>query len=145
VAKLTVELLVKYCPNCGKAGIEGMKFCPQCGQRLTHFNSEEKRECPSKSEPPLRKKNWFEEHLNWTLLLGIIGGPFVLFWIAYGIVNLIALFSPYVAAFVFQIFVPTMPIMFIVIVVLMVRWYRERKRQSKTMTNSGTVDHIVPR
>lgn len=25
---------MKYCPNCGKAGIEGMKFCPSCGTRL---------------------------------------------------------------------------------------------------------------
>ena len=25
---------MKYCPNYGKAGIEGMKFCPQCGQKL---------------------------------------------------------------------------------------------------------------
>jgi len=23
-----------FCPNCGKAGVEGMKFCPQCGQKL---------------------------------------------------------------------------------------------------------------
>ena len=33
-----VELLVKYCPNCGKSGVEDMKFCPQCGQRLTGFD-----------------------------------------------------------------------------------------------------------
>ena len=25
---------MKYCPNCGRAGVEGIKFCPQCGQRL---------------------------------------------------------------------------------------------------------------
>lgn len=25
---------MKYCPNCGIAGVEGKKFCPQCGQRL---------------------------------------------------------------------------------------------------------------
>lgn len=33
-----VELLMKYCPNCGKSGVEDMKFCPQCGQRLTGFD-----------------------------------------------------------------------------------------------------------
>ena len=31
---------MKYCANCGKAGVEGMKFCPQCGQRLTGFDLE---------------------------------------------------------------------------------------------------------
>jgi len=25
---------MKYCPNCGNTGVEGLKFCPQCGQRL---------------------------------------------------------------------------------------------------------------
>jgi len=25
---------MKYCPNCGTAGVEGKKFCPHCGQRL---------------------------------------------------------------------------------------------------------------
>ena len=25
---------VRYCPKCGKAGVEGMKFCPQCGHEL---------------------------------------------------------------------------------------------------------------
>ena len=25
---------MKYCPSCGKAGVEGKKFCPQCGQRF---------------------------------------------------------------------------------------------------------------
>jgi len=29
-----VELFVKYCPNCGKSGVEGMKFCPSCGAKL---------------------------------------------------------------------------------------------------------------
>jgi len=73
--------------------------------------------------------NWFRRHLNWTLLLGIVVAPFLLFWIVYGVVNLIALFSPYIAALVFKIVVPTTPIMFIVIIVLVVRWYREKRRQ----------------
>ena len=33
---------MKYCPNCGGSGVEGMKFCPQCGQKLTSFDPEEK-------------------------------------------------------------------------------------------------------
>jgi len=24
----------KHCPNCGKAGVEGMKFCPSCGTKF---------------------------------------------------------------------------------------------------------------
>jgi hypothetical protein len=29
-----VELLVKYCTNCGKAVVAGMKFCSSCGTKL---------------------------------------------------------------------------------------------------------------
>jgi len=61
--------LVKYCSNCGKAGVEGMKFCPQCGQRLTGFDLEEKQRYVQKPEAPLKEKNWFERHLNWTMVL----------------------------------------------------------------------------
>ena len=25
---------MKYCPNCGRSGVEGMKFCPSCGTKL---------------------------------------------------------------------------------------------------------------
>ena len=37
---------MKYCPNCGKAGVEGMKFCPQCGRSLASIDSEEQRYAP---------------------------------------------------------------------------------------------------
>jgi hypothetical protein len=45
--------LVKYCPSCGKAGVERMKFCPQCGQRLIGLNLEEKQRSIPKPEAPL--------------------------------------------------------------------------------------------
>lgn len=64
---------MKYCPNCGKAGVEGMKFCPQCGQRLTGFNLEEKQRYVQKPKAPLEEKNWFERHLNWTMVLAWVG------------------------------------------------------------------------
>ena len=56
---------MKYCPSCGKAGIEGMKFCPQCGQRLTGFSSEEKQRSVPILEVPPKDKSWFQRHLNW--------------------------------------------------------------------------------
>jgi len=125
-----VELLMKYCPSCGKAGIEGMKFCPRCGQRLTGFDLEEKQRYVHQPEVPLKERNWFERHLNWTLLLGVIGGPFLLFWIVFGVVNLIALFSVNIAALIFESLVVSIPIISILIIVLMVRWYRGKRRQN---------------
>jgi len=37
---------VRYCPNCGKAGVEGMRFCPECGQSLIAVGPEEQRYVP---------------------------------------------------------------------------------------------------
>jgi hypothetical protein len=44
---------MKYCPSCGKSGIEGMKFCPKCGQRLTDFDSELK-------QPEVKQEDVYE-------------------------------------------------------------------------------------
>jgi len=60
---------MKYCPNCGKSGVEGMKFCPRCGQKLTGPNLEDKQRSIPKPEAPLKEKSWFERHLNWTMVL----------------------------------------------------------------------------
>jgi tetratricopeptide (TPR) repeat protein len=139
-----VELLVKYCPSCGKAGVEGVKFCPQCGQKLTGFDLEEKRRSVNQPEAPVKERNWFGRHLNWTLLLGVIGGPFLLFWIVFGIVNLVALFSVNIAAWIFRIAVPSEPIAFIVIIVLVVRWYREQRRQSRAMAGYDRAIKLDP-
>lgn len=73
---------------------------------------------------------WFEKHLNWTLLLGVIGAPFLFFWIVFGLVNLVALFAPKIAALIFSFVVPSMSVMFIVIIVLVVRWYLGKRRQN---------------
>jgi tetratricopeptide (TPR) repeat protein len=135
---------VKYCPSCGKAGIEGMKFCPRCGQRLTGFDLEEKQRYVHQPTAPLKERNWFERHLNWTLLLGIIGGPFLLFWIVYGVVNLVALFYVNAAAWIFRIAVPSLPVLFILIIVFVVRWYKERKRQRRTIADYGKATKLNP-
>lgn len=135
---------MKYCPSCGKAGVEGVKFCPQCGQKLTGFDLEEKRRSVNQPEAPVKERNWFGRHLNWTLLLGVIGGPFLLFWIVFGIVNLVALFSVNIAAWIFRIAVPSEPIAFIVIIVLVVRWYREQRRQSRAMAGYDRAIKLDP-
>ena len=84
---------MKYCPSCGKAGVEGMKFCPQCGQRLTGFDLEEKQRYVQKPEAPFKERNWFERHLNWTMVLGLLGAYLAVF-----IVDLIIiLYYPYVS------------------------------------------------
>ena len=122
-----------FCPSCGKAGIEGMKFCPQCGQSLIGSNLEEKKRHVPKPEVPSKKSSWFERHLNWTLVLGIIGGPFLLFWIVFGVVNLILLFSPNVAAWIGVVCIRSAPFAFIAIIVLMVQWYKKKKKQNTTI------------
>lgn len=72
---------MKYCPNCGKAGVEGMKFCPRCGQRLAGPNLEDKQRSLPKPEAPLKERNWFEHHLNWTMVLALGGAYLVNFTI----------------------------------------------------------------
>ena len=61
--------LVKYCPNCGRAGVQDMKFCPQCGQRLTRLGRDEKQAPARKPEAVTKERNWFERHLNWAMVL----------------------------------------------------------------------------
>lgn len=70
---------MKYCPSCGKAGVQGMKFCPRCGQRLVGFNLEEKQRYAQKPEAPLKERTCFERHLNLTMLLGMLGAFLAVF------------------------------------------------------------------
>ena len=74
--------------------------------------------------------NWFQRHLNWTLLIGVIGGPVLFFWIVFGLVNLVALFAPKIAALIFTFVVSSMSVMFIVIIILVVRWYLGKRRHN---------------
>jgi ribosomal protein L33 len=55
-----VELLMKYCPSCGKAGVEAMKFCPQCGQKLIGLHSEKKQTSTTRPEAPLTENSTME-------------------------------------------------------------------------------------
>ena len=70
-----------------------MKFCPQCGQRLTGFDLEEKPSYVHQPEAPLKERSWFERHLNWTMVFGMLGAYLAVF-----VVDLIIILSdPYVS------------------------------------------------
>lgn len=131
---------MKYCPSCGKAGVEGLKFCPQCGQNLTGSNFEEKKTHVPKPEAPSKEKKWFERHPGWTLLLVIICSPFALYGVFAALVMLLSLFAssiPSIAAAILTGAMLAMPLAYIGIVIAVVRWYREKRKQSKTIANYG--------
>jgi len=76
--------------------------------------------------------NWFERHPGWTLLLVIICTPFIL-WGIFILLGLLALILPHSVGEALIIGVASvLPIGYIVIVILGVRWYRKRKRQNDT-------------
>lgn len=75
--------------------------------------------------------NWFERHPGWTLLLGIICTPFIL-WGIFIALGLLALLLPRsVGEALITGAASVMPLGYIVIVILVVRWYRKKKRQNK--------------
>jgi len=74
--------------------------------------------------------HWFQRHLNWTLLLGVIGAPFLLFWIIFGVINLVILFSPSVGALIGSYVVPASTVLYILIPIVTIAWYiRERRKK----------------
>ncbi len=71
--------------------------------------------------------SWPERHLNFTLILGIVLAPFLTFWVSFGLVNLIALFAPGIAA----IMVPTTGLLCILSIIMVVQWYLAQKKAKK--------------
>ena len=63
-----------------------MKFCPQCGQKLMGSNLEDKQGAIPKPEAPPRERNWFERHLNWTMVLAWAGSYLIVFIVAFLVV-----------------------------------------------------------
>ncbi|MCK4435262.1 zinc-ribbon domain-containing protein, partial [Candidatus Bathyarchaeota archaeon] len=114
---------MKYCPNCGKAGVEGMRFCPQCGQRLTGFDSEEKRRYVHQPEVPPRERNWFERHLNWTMVLAWLSTYLVTFIVA----SLVILANPYVSD---DTLVAILVIANLAVVIAVGQWVLKKKNRS---------------
>lgn len=114
---------MKYCPSCGKAGIEGMKFCPRCGQRLTGFDLEEKQRYVPKSEAPFKEMNWFERHLNWTMVLAWLGTYAISFILA----SLLILIDPYMSD---DVFFATIVIANLAVVIAVGQWVLKKKNRS---------------
>lgn len=65
----TGSKLARYCTSCGKPGVEGMRFCPRCGKRLAGSDPYVQPSYVSQPEASLIRRNWFERHLNWTMVL----------------------------------------------------------------------------
>jgi uncharacterized membrane protein YeaQ/YmgE (transglycosylase-associated protein family) len=71
---------MEYCPRCGTKLEQGMEFCPKCGHKLTGLSLREESPYIQRSQALLKERNWFEGHLNWTMVLGFAGayaGAFV--------------------------------------------------------------------
>jgi len=86
-----------FCSNCGKEVNEGVKFCPKCGKRLIKTQREQTATSALYKEVSGVEQrthvNWFERHLNWTMVLAWVGTLFVI-WI---IAALMLLADPYVS------------------------------------------------
>jgi len=92
---------MRFCSNCGNQVSEDTEFCPKCGHSLTDTRAERT------TTPALWKElgegqqgkpmNWFERHLNWTMVLGLVGGYGISVGVAFivGIVMVSA--NPYVS------------------------------------------------
>lgn len=112
-----------------------MKFCPQCGQSLVSSNLEEEKTYVQKLEPPSKQEKWSERHPGWILLLVIVCGPFIAWGIAAALIAL-AMFLPSSIGEAAAIgAITAMPIAYIAMVITIVRWYRQKKKQSKTMAD----------
>jgi len=129
---------MKYCPSCGKAGVEGMKFCPQCGQSLTPSNSDEKKSQVPKPEAPSKEEKWSERHPGWILLLVIVLSPLGLYGLFAALVMLLSLFAssiPGIAEAIIRGTMTGMPFAYIAIVIGAVRWYKQKRRQTRIITD----------
>lgn len=135
---------MKYCPSCGKAGIEGMKFCPRCGQRLTGFDLEEKQRYVHQPTAPRKKMNWFERHPGWTLLLVIICSPFILWGIVLAFIMLALLFPPSIGEAFVKGVISAAPLGYVAIVIFGVRWYKAKKRRSKAAADYDKAIELNP-
>lgn len=100
-----------------------MRFCPQCGQRLTGFDSEEKRRYVHQPEVPPRERNWFERHLNWTMVLAWLSTYLVTFIVA----SLVILANPYVSD---DTLVAILVIANLAVVIAVGQWVLKKKNRS---------------
>jgi len=75
-----------FCPYCGKEIGEDTKLCSECGKLITDTHSEQAATSPLYKKVGERelgnRVNWFERHLNWTMVLpwhvmALVGGCIV--------------------------------------------------------------------
>ena len=81
---------------------------------------------------PTKRMNWAQRHPGWILLLVIIGSPFVIYGIVVGVGMLLVRFAPSsssVADAAFTGAIAFTPVLYIMIIVFGVRWYKARKRE----------------
>ena len=85
------------CPNCGKEVSEDTKFCPHCGKRLIETQGEQTAISAWRKElgggTQGKRMNWFERHLNWTMVLAWVGASVI----AFAVALLILTANPYVS------------------------------------------------
>ena len=114
---------MKYCPSCGKAGVEGKKFCPQCGRKLVSPNLQDKQRLITKPDAPVKEMNWFEKHLNWTMVLAWLSTYVLSFILA----SLMVLIDPYIpdGAFFFIIVIADLAV-----VIGVGQWVLRKKNRS---------------
>lgn len=86
---------MKYCPNCGKAGVEGMKFCPGCGTKLVQesaITSDIQSEVEPSIGPPVNQG--LQQRPRSAALKWVTGILFLLTGIyLFSLINLIYLFQ----------------------------------------------------
>lgn len=95
------------CPKCGSQNPSGYRFCGKCGAELA-----------GTVQRHVATMNWFERHLNWTVVLG---------WLAAGIVASVAFTLEGVTGLVSN--VPQM--MGVAGVFLITSWHLGRKSRSQ--------------
>ncbi|MDH5781887.1 MAG: zinc-ribbon domain-containing protein, partial [Dehalococcoidia bacterium] len=76
-----------FCPNCGKEVSEDTNFCPKCGKRLIKTQSEQPATSALYKEVSAgelgKRMNWFERHLNWTMVLAWVGAGVIAFIVGF--------------------------------------------------------------
>lgn len=121
-----------------------MKFCPHCGRGLTGSELGGRQRHVHQPEVRSKKMNWSERHPGWTLVLVIICSPFVLWGIVFALIALAFLFPPSTGEAFVRGAISAMPVVYIAVVIVVVRWYRAKRRQSKTVANYGKAIELNP-
>jgi len=111
---------------------------------LMGLHLEDKQRSIPKPEAPLKKENWFEKHPGWTLLLVIICTPFILWGIVVALIMLALSFPPSIGEAFARGAISAMPLGYIAIVILVVRWYKAKRRQSKTIASYDKAIELNP-